>query len=506
MSHVNTTTSHCLHERSGSTGCLHPVCRGHRSHQTQLPAHRNVARQIIRPNTASGASPTGCEQPVLPIHSIVIGLSLLLLATHVSADIINPLGGSPKAASAEKPTTELLTKAKKSLLENRVDECRKEIAAAREQNADLVHTDVLMAEWLFEAGKMAPGIQLLEQLAVAEPDRIDLRLMFARLAVNQGRLFDAWTHVSAAEQCELPAAWSDKFRNQQRHDILTLKAHIASRRADWKTAKTLYTDLFAQHNKPRDELELAKALFHLKGIEEAETHIRHACESEDIKAIPELVLASLSEQTQDIKACEDWFRRGLKLDGDRGRTVSLEFARWLIRNNRPDDVLSVLAKVKASEETQDDIRFVMALAHRMAGDMTSAETVLSALHQKTPASFPISNQLALVLVESADEAKRGRALQIATSNARRFQNNEDALSTLGWVQYRLGDGQTAEQILTATMADGSVSRDTAYYLSEVKEALGKTEEATTLAQAATNGSGEFFNRLNNTTTHDVESP
>ena len=124
-----------------------------------------------------------------------------------------------------------------------------------------------------------------------------------------------------------------------------------------------------------------------------------------------------------------------------------------------------------------------ALAHRMAGQTSDAESLLSALHQKTPASFSVSNQLALVLVESSDEAKRGRALQIATSNARRFQNSEDALSTLGWVQYRLGDVAAAEQILTATMSDGSVSRDTAYYLSKVKAALGKTDESTTFASS-----------------------
>ncbi|MCA9086556.1 MAG: hypothetical protein KDA81_21010, partial [Planctomycetaceae bacterium] len=198
----------------------------------------------------------------------VIGVIALMFSATVSGDIINLRGGTP-GPDSNKASVPHLQQAQKALLANQTDDCRKHIETARKQQADLLHSDVLMAQWLFEAGRASEGIQLLEQLALAEPDRIDLRLMFARLAVNQGRLFDAWTHVSAAEKCELPAAWSDKFRNQQRHDILTLKAHIASRRADWKIAKTLYTDLFAQHNKPRDELELAKALFHLKDIEEA---------------------------------------------------------------------------------------------------------------------------------------------------------------------------------------------------------------------------------------------
>jgi Tfp pilus assembly protein PilF len=429
-------------------------------------------------------------------------MGLCAVCAPLPADIITgqrQQNSVPQGEAAE--PEKLLTEARQVALAGNLVLSRQQIEEARKLSSDLPHTDVLMAEWLLEAGQQGQARALLESLAVSDPGRADLRIVFTKLALLQGRLFDAWVHATAGETGEFPESWSDEFKAARRLEIVRLKAVTAVRRADWQVARTLYEKLYEESETPSDALELARTEFQLGDQEAAEQHVRTACGSDQIEAVAELVLAVFSEQSQQPELCETWFRRGLKLQGAGLRTVQLEFARWLIRNNRPADAAGVLKQGKpgdgsAGDSSTDDLVFVAGLADRMSGRMDTAEAVFAKLHQKTPSSFAVSNQLALVLVESSDEAKRGRALQIATSNARRFPKLEDALATLGWVQYRLGDVEAAEQILTATMADGSVSRDTAYYLAQVKQALGKTSEATRFAEAASSGSGEFFNLVN----------
>lgn len=427
----------------------------------------------------------------------LIAVSAAVLSTSVSlqADVIGNSSAKPQPRVS---ASDWLRKARQTLQGDQPDICRSHIAEARELRADLPHTDVVIARWLLEFGQPVAARSVAEQLSVREPRRVDLRILFAQLAVSQGHWFDAWAHLTAAEQAEFPQEWSEEYREEQRREILSIQSRVASQRADWENAKRLYTTLVKATERPQHRLELAKALLFLDEHDGAEALIRQACESADIEASAELILARLYQQAGDRTLCEEWFRRGTGLAGEPGLIALLEFNRWLLAENRPDDVLETLARVQPPEDRADDFTFVAALAHRMIGNMAQAESLLLPLHHQQPANLAVSNQLALVLVESSDEGKRSRALQIATANAKRQSQLEDVVATLGWVQFRLGDPVQAEQTLISTGSDGAISRDTAFYLSRVKEALGKDDESMQLADAARSGRGEFFNqgRLN----------
>lgn len=425
------------------------------------------------------------------ISLVAVSAAVLSATASIQADVIGNISPNPQPRAS---ASDWLRKARQALQGNQPDICRSHIAEARELRADLPHTEIVIARWLLESGQPIAARTLAEQLSVQEPHRVDLRILFAQLAVSQGHWFDAWEHLAAAEQAEFPQDWSEKYREEQRREILSIQSHVASQRADWENAKRLYTTLLKATDRPQHRLELAKALLYLHEHDQAEALIRQACESPDIDASAELILARLYQQAGDRTLCEEWFRRGTGLAGEPGLIALLEFNRWLLAENRPDEVLKTLARVQPPPDRADDFTFVAALAHRMIGNMKRAESLLIPLHHKQPANLVVSNQLALVLVESSDEGKRSRALQIATANAKRQSQLEDVVATLGWVQFRLGDPVQAEQTLISTSADGAISRDTAFYLSRVKQALGKDDESMQLADAARSGRGEFFNR------------
>ena len=82
---------------------------------------------------------------------------------------------------------------------------------------------------------------------------------------------------------------------------------------------------------------------------------------------------------------------------------------------------------------------------RFAGDLKTAEQHLNEAFNQEPGSFAISNQLALVLIDTQDAEKRRRAEQLAEMNYRQYKENAEAASTLGWVYWRLGRDREAEQ-------------------------------------------------------------
>lgn len=202
-------------------------------------------------------------------------------------------------------------------------------------------------------------------------------------------------------------------------------------------------------------------------------------------------MAQLYESGSSATETEKWLRKAVDLHGSETE-ARVAYARWLMRQNRPDAALKQLQANSSNSATDANSGFMIGLCHRMQGDFDDAERVFSRRHQKEPTNVIISNQLALVLIESADEGRRGRALQISQSNAQRFPNEFDLIATLGWVNFRLGNTNEANRLLTLTTRTGKISRDTAYFLSRIRREIGDKAGAKTFEKPALTAEGEFY--------------
>ncbi|MEZ6077790.1 MAG: hypothetical protein R3C56_19595 [Pirellulaceae bacterium] len=207
---------------------------------------------------------------------------------------------------------------------------------------------------------------------------------------------------------------------------------------------------------------------------------------------PELMVASLFEVQGDQDATEHWFRLAIALPAPDGAIARLRFAKWLIWNNRPDEASPLLENSLAKSESENERLYLTALIARMRHQYTEAQDLLSRLHQQHATDFNVSNQLALVLIESNEEANRGRALQIAEANVRNHRNQKEAWSTLGWIHLRLGDVAKAQETLALAARSRSISRDTAYFIAKLKEATGDSASAAKFHKAATQASGPNY--------------
>lgn len=161
-------------------------------------------------------------------------------------------------------------------------------------------------------------------------------------------------------------------------------------------------------------------------------------------------------------------------------------------HNRPQETESLLKEPLLDASQEQERQYLSALVARMQQRFPEAQELLSKLHQESPAEFSISNQLALVLIESSQETARGRALQIAESNVRNHQQQAEAWSTLGWIQLRLGDIAAAQKSLALATRSGQVSRDTAHFVAELQETAGDTIAALEFRDAAAKAKGPSF--------------
>ncbi len=93
--------------------------------------------------------------------------------------------------------------------------------------------------------------------------------------------------------------------------------------------------------------------------------------------------------------------------------------------------------------------------------------ICSSLHQANPADLEAADQLAAVLVESKDEAKRGHALQLSEASLRQAPHLEKTIATTAWVQFKLGSVDVADRMLGELASKIAISPATSFYIAQV---------------------------------------
>jgi Tfp pilus assembly protein PilF len=127
-------------------------------------------------------------------------------------------------------------------------------------------------------------------------------------------------------------------------------------------------------------------------------------------------------------------------------------------------------------------------------DYRTAERYFEEAHLQAPENFQASNDFALALAEQKDDVKRRRARQYAEDNLRKYPKVAQALSTYGWVAYKLDQMDEAEGALRAAISSAGAGAETAYYLAQVDVARKRYPEAKLLLARALKEPGPFAMR------------
>jgi tetratricopeptide (TPR) repeat protein len=374
----------------------------------------------------------------------------------------------------------------------------KGVAAAREYlkkqlatNNDLPHHDLLISDWLIQSGRLPEAVQILEQLAADSPPRKDIHYTFAWIALGQGRVFDAATHVEQIQKLPFENKWSDGYRKQFTTSVRELQAKIAERRGEWKTAFELFSSLIAV--KPGSvsiRFGLAKSAFHTNNLELAQKNLRLLEQAQKPLVLAEVVIAKWYDEVGDIKATEEWFRKSLQRGDPEAATK--EYAMWMLREGRPTEVGNLIAGLSIDSQNRPEFTLLNVKAVQMIGDFSKTIPVLRELINADDGEKTAKLHLVWALSDSDQVEERRNAVSVAKSLLEQVgAPNQVAIATLAWAYHKAGEQESAIETLRK-LNSNNLDRDIAFFVACIQESQGEKDLSRALYDAIIKSKGEFY--------------
>jgi tetratricopeptide (TPR) repeat protein len=195
---------------------------------------------------------------------------------------------------------------------------------------------------------------------------------------------------------------------------------------------------------------------------------------------PELAMARLYDDAKKRDVAKKLVEAAIKAV-PKDPTVLLAASQWYLGQNDLDAAKTHADAALLADPKSLEAKVVRGAVARVSRDYKLAEKYFNEAHVQSPGSFPASNSLALVLIESDDKDARQRALEMAEVNVAMNRENSpqqvNALTTLAWVYYKLGRREDAEKILAQITQNNALTTDGAYYVAKLLSDRGEKDRA-----------------------------
>jgi tetratricopeptide (TPR) repeat protein len=357
----------------------------------------------------------------------------------------------------------------------------KKLKEAVRQYPELPSEYVLMFQFLAQQLNQPAAAKFQLEVGVhVYPNDPDNYVILGSIAMQERRVAEATMDFEKAQQL-LTKYTNEKRKPALDQQVLSGIASVAEANEDWKGAELRLQDLLIKA--PKDlsvHQRLAKAMFKQGKGNDAYKILKAAKEIDHEKFLqPEAIMAQLFDQSDlpDAKdKAKEWFDASLKWAPD-DLAVRQVVSIWALENGKLD-----FAKKQADEalriEGADKKKFKDSnVGHMLRGYVAlwekkwpEAEQNFKNVMDNDPSNFVAKNNIALALCEQDDPAKKERALKYAEGNYKENNKSPDALSTLGWVNFRCGKFGEAGAYLDAALkaTGGNLNNpDTATYVAYI---------------------------------------
>jgi Tfp pilus assembly protein PilF len=371
------------------------------------------------------------------------------------------------------------------------EQCQALLTSATAKNPDLPPALLLFAKLCLLLDRATMGREVLEQVVVEHPDLPETHVVFGRLALQERRLTDAQLQFDKALELTAAGSWSDRRRNGllvEAHDGL---AAVAEPRKAWPAVLAHLTACLQLEPKSGQfRQRKGAALFRQGERQKAHAELEQAVKDDPSLESAAILMGRLFAEEGNLTKAAEWMDYAVKLAPDDAKT-RLGYATWLFEQDQPEKARPHAEAASRLAPNSADARGLCGLIAWQLKDYATAERIFRELHLETPGNVTASNFWALSLAEQPSDAQRTRARQVAEINVQLQSKSAEALTTLGWVDYRLGQLDQAEQSLRAAIATGKGSSETAYYLARVLADRQKNDEVPQLLKVSFSASGRF---------------
>ncbi len=374
------------------------------------------------------------------------------------------------------------------------DGALKLLQEAAKKHPDLPPPQVIMAQWFSQIKQGGAVRASLERAVIESPDDPEAYIILGDVALHAKRITEAELLYAKANSLLAGFTKSADRKKVLQPRVYSGLAAVAEARGDWPTAQQRLEDwLKIDPNNTASLQRLARALFQQKKTTKALDNLKAAAKADPNVLTPAARLAQFYEQAGDRDNAKKWMIYALQVAPKDLRT-RLVATQWALETGQLKEAQQQAAAAMRLDPKSLEAKVLRGVIALFRKDYKAAETYFESAHLQSPGNFAASNNLALALVEQNSEAKRQRALEYAQSNARQYPNATEAGSTYGWVLYKLGRIEEAEQVLRQTAAKGNFSADTAYYMARVSADRGRKDDARRLLESALKTTRPFSQR------------
>ncbi|NWG91207.1 MAG: tetratricopeptide repeat protein [Parvularculaceae bacterium] len=360
------------------------------------------------------------------------------------------------------------------IAQNRLAEARAELVeVARilpkrlEAKLDIVRID-------YRIGGKAKAEETLRAMIAETNDDSDLKFAlgaFLREEKDFARAEEVYQSIMAKKGAEMD-------------NILRAKNEIAAiRMLEGKRpeAEKLIAEVLAADAKNPDALVKRAGLRIDDGsIDDAIGDLRVVVNEHGENVAARLLLAAAFEQKGDVNLAESEMAQAVETS-NRASQPSFLFAKFLLRQGKPDRAEKVLAESIAADPAAADSLKLLAAIRLDRQDWRGAEEAANALKSVSSADGDVSRILGAAYAGLKDYAG---AIDVLTQEHERAPLASRPLSTLVGAYVDAGRTEDAEKFLADTVAKNPSHYEARVLLAQIKRALKKSKEATEILAAA----------------------
>ena len=371
------------------------------------------------------------------------------------------------------------------------EQCQLLLKSAAANHPGFPPGPIIFAKLCIRLDQPAMGRAALEDAAVRYGDFPELYLLFGRLALEDNHLTDAQLQFEKAAALAVSQRWSSPNRERLLVQVYEGLLAVAVTRKDWTSAAANADAwLNLEPGNGRARARMAESLFHQGKRDRARVELERAVKDDPALGSAAMLMGQFGTDEGDLETASRWMREVVERSPN-DPAAHLRYANWLFEYGDANEARSEAEAVLRLDPGNVQASGLRGLVARSLKDYAAAAEIFQNMHAKRPDSFPASNLLALCLAEGQTDEQRGKAWKLAQQNIERTPTAE-ALTTYGWVAFRMGKSDEAERSLHAALATGKGTSETAFYLASVLAHLGKNDEIRQLLKMSLSAPGRFL--------------
>ena len=178
----------------------------------------------------------------------------------------------------------------------------------------------------------------------------------------------------------------------------------------------------------------------------------------------------------EFELLEKWVKRAFEKFPD-SPVVQLEYAGWLLRTGKYDDVAKLVEKFESKNGATLDSSSLKGRIAFAKKQYDQSVKHFGEIFRQQPNNFENSSMLVFALSETPSPDNHQQAYNIAQRNFQAFPNNQLAALAMAVALKKFGKSDVADQLLERAARMGNIMADTAYFMAQKLNGEGRAIQA-----------------------------